>query len=151
MGNSSGEQTQCTPVNAKIDPTMESKLIADVEMFPAASIGMLLHINGSQSRSIPTGLTGLTIGREKADVCIDDDRLSPEHSRIFSRDGAWYIEDLASMNGTYVDSVRVVSCLLFNGDLVQCGGQRFRFVTVSNPVGEDSRAMPLQRQSPSHD
>lgn len=116
-----------------VDATVEAKLISGFEMLPVGSFAMLVHINGSQSRSIPTDPDGITIGRQETDICIDDDRLSPEHARIFCRDGAWYVEDLASLHGTFVDSVRVVSCLLCNGDHLQCGEQSFRFVMVAKP------------------
>jgi pSer/pThr/pTyr-binding forkhead associated (FHA) protein len=29
------------------------------------------------------------------------------HARIFERDGAWWLEDLGSTNGTYVNRTRV--------------------------------------------
>ncbi len=75
-----------------VDLTVEARLISGFEMLPSGCFAMLVHINGSKSRSIPTDQEGITIGRQETDICVDDDSLSPEHSRIFCRDGGWYVE-----------------------------------------------------------
>ncbi len=49
-----------------------------------------------------------TIGR--APTCtigVEDSYASAVHSRIFERDGAWFLEDLGSTNGTYLNRRKV--------------------------------------------
>ncbi len=135
MADFPAEKNRRARAQAGVDLTAETKLLSGFEMLPTGSFAMLIHINGPQSRSIPADQDGITIGRDNTDICIDDDRLSPQHSRIFCRNGAWYVKDLASLDGTYVDSVRVVSCLLCNGDRLQFGGQTFRFAKVEKSGG----------------
>jgi hypothetical protein len=51
---------------------------------------------------------GVTIGRSpEADVTIDDRFASGVHARVYSRGPLYYVEDLGSTNGTYVNGVRV--------------------------------------------
>jgi len=51
---------------------------------------------------------GVTIGRSgAADVAINDRYASGMHARIYSRGARYFIEDLDSTNGTYVNGERV--------------------------------------------
>jgi pSer/pThr/pTyr-binding forkhead associated (FHA) protein len=49
-----------------------------------------------------------SIGRgEENDVRIRDDTVSLTHATLLRKRGAWFVVDLRSMNGTYVDGSRV--------------------------------------------
>ena len=52
---------------------------------------------------------GVAIGRhpELVDTVIDDDRVSKRHVRISAQDGRFYLEDLNSMNGTFLNDQRL--------------------------------------------
>ncbi len=52
---------------------------------------------------------GVALGRhpELVDTVIDDDRVSKRHVRISTRDGRFYLEDLNSMNGTFLNERRL--------------------------------------------
>jgi hypothetical protein len=50
----------------------------------------------------------ITIGRaEDSTLVINDDYSSARHARLVARGGQWFIEDLGSTNGTYLDRTRV--------------------------------------------
>ncbi|MFW6063011.1 MAG: Calx-beta domain-containing protein [Chloroflexota bacterium] len=54
--------------------------------------------------------TPLTIGREECDLTVAGDlHVSRRHARITREDGRYYIEDLGSSNGTFLDDARLVS------------------------------------------
>ncbi len=54
--------------------------------------------------SVRLGEGALTIGRANdCTLVLDDDYASGHHARVFPRDGQWYVEDLGSTNGTYLD------------------------------------------------
>jgi pSer/pThr/pTyr-binding forkhead associated (FHA) protein len=42
---------------------------------------------------------------------LDDDYSSSRHARLFPDGGQWFVEDLGSTNGTFLDSTRVDSPL----------------------------------------
>jgi hypothetical protein len=51
-----------------------------------------------------------------------------QESEIVHGDGGYRIRDVGSLNGTYVNRVRVDAVDLRNGDEIQVGKYRFRFV-----------------------
>src|SRR5215213_6917651 len=69
-----------------------------------------------------------TLGRDVNNtIVVDDPFASSDHAVLTFRGRAWYVEDLESTNGTYVNGSRVsgVSPLGF-GDTLQIGQARFR-------------------------
>jgi pSer/pThr/pTyr-binding forkhead associated (FHA) protein len=54
----------------------------------------------------------VTIGRANdSTLVLADDYASNKHARLVPRDGQWYVEDLGSTNGTYLDRTKVTSPL----------------------------------------
>jgi hypothetical protein len=57
---------------------------------------------------ITLGEANITIGRaEDSTLVITDDYASARHARLVPRDGQWFVEDLGSTNGTYLDRGKV--------------------------------------------
>jgi len=65
----------------------------------------------------------LILGRAAGcSVTIDDDHVSQLHARIFHRSGQLVVEDLGSVNGTYMNRDRVtVPTVIGAGDRLQVG------------------------------
>lgn len=65
----------------------------------------------------------ITIGRAAGcHISIDDTYASQLHTRVFSRDGQVWVEDLGSTNGTFVNRTKVTSATTVKrGDLIQIG------------------------------
>ena len=65
----------------------------------------------------------LEIGR--ADACqvrLEDTYASQHHARLSARDGSWFVEDLGSTNGTYLNDRRVQAPQeVRSGDVVRIG------------------------------
>ena len=58
--------------------------------------------------ALPLRESGTVIGRNpECALVLDDDFASGRHARIFHRDGAWFVEDLGSTNGTFLGSERL--------------------------------------------
>jgi hypothetical protein len=57
---------------------------------------------------ITLGEAPITIGRaEDSTLVINDDYASARHARLVPRGGQWFVEDLGSTNGTYLDRAKV--------------------------------------------
>jgi pSer/pThr/pTyr-binding forkhead associated (FHA) protein len=66
------------------------------------------------------------IGREEGEIQLSADRfVSPRHARVYSRGGAFFLKDLASLNGVYL-RVRDVEPLN-DTDMVLLGSEVLRF------------------------
>ena len=63
------------------------------------------------------------IGRGPAcDLRLEDAYVSNVHARIFPREGGWYVEDLGSTNGTFVNEERIAApAPVRAGDRVRVG------------------------------
>jgi pSer/pThr/pTyr-binding forkhead associated (FHA) protein len=75
----------------------------------------------------------VTVGRSpESNIFLDDVTVSRQHAEVFKRDQkvgkGFRIRDAGSLNGTYVNRVRVDSVDLRNGDEIQIGKYRFKFV-----------------------
>ncbi len=74
-------------------------------------------------------LDEVRIGRAgSSQVVLDDTYASQEHARVFRGDGVFYVEDLGSTNGTYVNGRKISYPLeLRQGDRIKIGKTVFEF------------------------
>ena len=72
---------------------------------------------------IPLRSTQIVIGRSPSSTLdLEDEYASSQHARLTPADGRWWIEDLGSRNGTFVDDERLTSPRELNvGDIVRIG------------------------------
>ncbi len=71
----------------------------------------------------------MTIGRTpESDLFLDDITVSRHHAKIVAESGGYFIEDLASLNGTYVNRKRIERHRLFDGDELQVGKFKLSFL-----------------------
>ena len=62
------------------------------------------------------------IGRSSESLMLGDNTISRRHAELTPDDGAWYIRDLESANGTYVNGVSINQRTLLNaGDQIRTG------------------------------
>lgn len=76
------------------------------------------------------------IGRSKrCQVYIDDPHLSKAHARIFLKDGAFYVMDLNSTNGSFLNGRRLPkqAVRIKDSDKLSFGDISFIFVDNSEP------------------
>ena len=88
---------------------------------------------GREGETIDLDLDVLTIGRSPhSDLFLDDVTVSRHHARVLRDEGGFWVEDLNSLNGTYVNRKRVEQQRLFDCDELQIGKFKLAFVEQSD-------------------
>ncbi|HEY60517.1 MAG TPA: FHA domain-containing protein [Anaerolineae bacterium] len=79
------------------------------------------------------------IGKDKGnDFIIADGELSAQHTRLFYTQKLWWVEDLHSTNGTFLNNEKLETpILLTNGDQLQCGTS-FIEIQIGNGADKDA-------------
>lgn len=94
--------------------------------------GAVLVIRSGGNRvgeSFPLEGERLGIGRRPdADVFLDDVTVSRDHALLVHRADGWHLDDLGSLNGTYVNRERIESRKLSDGDELQVGKYKLTFL-----------------------
>jgi FHA domain/zinc-ribbon domain len=115
-----------TPVEAETEQDEEIQVPLDEEL--AAGAAMLVVKRGPSAGTrflITKDLT--TAGRHpESDVFLDDITVSRRHAEIKREDSRFRITDMGSLNGTYVNKLRVEAADLSSGDEIQIG--KFRLI-----------------------
>lgn len=82
----------------------------------------VIEPESERGRSYPLA-DELTVGRAAGcQVTLDDTYVSQLHARVFRRDGRFFVEDLGSTNGTYLNRAKVAGPTpMAPGDRLQVG------------------------------
>ena len=84
---------------------------------------------GRVGESFPITSDRMTVGRRPdCDVFLDDVTVSRDHALIVRRGDGIHIDDLGSLNGTYVNRERIESHRLTDGDELQIGKFKLTFL-----------------------
>ena len=71
----------------------------------------------------------IILGRsDEANIVLDDVTVSRTHALISKESNTWKIADRNSLNGTYVNFIRISDTKLSAGDDIQIGKYRFTFL-----------------------
>ena len=65
----------------------------------------------------------MTVGRApECELRLDDTYASQQHARLFAKNNSWFVEDLGSTNGTFVNDQKLAApAMLQPGDKVRVG------------------------------
>jgi hypothetical protein len=85
---------------------------------------------GRVGESFPLEGDRMTIGRRPdSDVFLDDVTVSRDHAIVVRRGDEYHLDDLGSLNGTYVNRRRIESHHLADGDELQVGKYKLTFLS----------------------
>ena len=128
-----------TPEAAPADPTTatyridETGELIPVELEDVVASGAALVIRAGGGRvgeSFPLEGERMPIGRRPdSAVFLDYVTVSRDHALIVRRGGAWHLDDLGSLNGTYVNRHRIETHRLEDGDELQVGKYKLTFLS----------------------
>lgn len=92
-------------------------------------------------KEVPVGGRPVGIGRSPDnDLPIDNLAVSNYHARVYAEGGRLVVEDLDSLNGTFVNDLRIERATLHDGDSIWIGKHHIRVdATGDAPVPLDSR------------
>ena len=84
---------------------------------------------GRAGEGFPVSGERMTIGRSPdAELFLDDVTVSRNHAVLVRRGDGLYIDDLGSLNGTYVNRRRIDSHKLVDGDELQVGKYKLTYL-----------------------
>jgi diguanylate cyclase (GGDEF)-like protein len=99
-----------------------------------SSASCLVTIYGRDlGKQYTLGQPEITVGRGGDNtIVLDMDNVSRTHARVLQKADGYFLEDLNSTNGTYVNDVEVKYERLRNGDLIKIGGAILKFLSGGN-------------------
>lgn len=109
---------------------------------PKSRVRLRICNGGFEGMTYELGGEETLIGRNPTtDITLLDEGISREHALIlYDEDADQYaVEDLQSTNGTKVNGKRVRSAVLADGDELQIGHTRFRFLVEDTAVPSQDR------------
>src|ERR1700691_5968715 len=90
---------------------------------------LLLKFNAAVIKEIPFTKDALTVGRKPDnDIVIDNPAISGHHCKIVHQGGTYFVEDLESTNGTFVNEKRIKTAGLHHNDIVGIAKHSLVFV-----------------------
>jgi pSer/pThr/pTyr-binding forkhead associated (FHA) protein len=106
------------------DIKLQSALLATRKIPPIsltlAHAGQAVHIRRFIQAEV-------TIGRDPACECpVEDDSISAHHARLDYHHNQWWLEDLDSTNGTFLNQEKLITpTVVISGDEFRCGSTLF--------------------------
>ena len=118
------------------DLKQQSTLLAKRKPTP---LTLLLYAE-EETKAFRFSVPEVIIGRDPTcNLPLDDNTVSAQHARLSYRQGQWWVEDLRSTNGTFLNQEAVsLPLVITNGDEV-----RFGQVLFNISIGDDDTSGSL--------
>ncbi len=110
---------------------------------------MIVSIDGVVIKEVQLTKERTTLGRRPYnDVVIDNLAVSGEHAALQMNGSEVVLEDLNSTNGTYVNGKAIKKQSLQNGDTIEVGKYKIKFVHEAEAPGFDKTMLFKPGESP---
>jgi pSer/pThr/pTyr-binding forkhead associated (FHA) protein len=101
-----------------------------------------LKFNNAVLKTIETDKEVITVGRNvKNDIQIDNLSVSKQHARIVKHQGTYFVEDMKSTNGTYLNEKKITKEKLSNNDVITIGKHTLQAILDKKPVESSQQDM----------
>ena len=130
LGRTEGGEEPPTTTAYKVDETGEYQPVDIDQEVEQAGAALVIRSGGGRSgESFTIDQDRMSIGRSPdAEVFLDDVTVSRNHALLVRRKDGLYIDDLGSLNGTYVNRRRIESHKLEEGDEIQVGKYKLSYL-----------------------
>jgi type II secretory pathway predicted ATPase ExeA len=120
-------ELQWVPYHERIGiKALKNKPTSAVEFDSAAKLIDLMHEDDIREYSLQDDTT--TLGRIGTnDIRLLDEMVSGHHAKIIRFQNNYFIEDIASTNGSFVNGKRIRKCVLKDGDKLSFGPYKLMF------------------------
>jgi pSer/pThr/pTyr-binding forkhead associated (FHA) protein len=124
------EGDEPTTMTYRVDETGEMKPVDIDEVVEESGAALVIRSGGGRAgESFSISEERISIGRSPdAGVFLDDVTVSRNHALLVRRRDGLYIDDLGSLNGTYVNRRRIESHRLADGDEIQVGKYKLSYL-----------------------
>jgi pSer/pThr/pTyr-binding forkhead associated (FHA) protein len=137
-----GEQTTMMDLTRITRGVTEEQARAVASRPPTASLEIVRGRFAGASFQIERAVCSIGRGEDN-DVRIRDDTVSSSHATLLRKQGAWFVVDLRSMNGTFVDGSRVSGEReLHPGACVRVGAVELVFRAIDSDGQEQEEETP---------
>lgn len=114
-------------------PLLDAAEAAAVAALPAGSAFLLCHRGPRAGSRYLLDQDHITIGRHPDnDICLEDITVSRRHLEFRREAHRYFVHDLASLNGTYLNGARVDLAAVSDGDEIRVG--KFRLLFAASPA-----------------
>lgn len=126
-----GDSEEPTTATYRIDETGELVPVELDDVVASSGAALVIRAGGGRvGESFPLDGERLAVGRRPdSQIFLDDVTVSRDHALIVNRHGDWWLDDLGSLNGTYVNRERIDSHHLADGDELQIGKYKLTFLS----------------------
>jgi len=109
---------------------------------------LMLKFEAAFIREIKLDKPSFTIGRKPDnDIALDNAAVSGHHCKMYESGGTWYVEDLNSTNGTFVNGKKTLKAGLKSGDTINLVKYSLLYVDESAvPQATAEQPLPPQKQ-----
>ncbi|NWF63355.1 MAG: FHA domain-containing protein [Chloroflexi bacterium] len=106
---------------------------------PAGQAGILRYFNQTE----------IMIGRDPgSDIPLQDETISARHAHLTYHHNQWWLEDLASTNGTRLNGIPItLPTVITSGDEIQCGGAALSISLSENVIIESTQRLRKKTSS----
>jgi hypothetical protein len=118
---------------AATEEALSEEALEEVEPAPADGLTLRLETERGSRSTFQVTKTGATIGRgPESTIQLADLSVSRKHARIAYRQGAYWLSDLGSMGGTWVDGTKLAAPRrVATGQTIDIGVCRLRVVAAA--------------------
>ena len=110
---------------------------------------LMLKFEAAFIKEIKLDKPAFNLGRKPDnDIVLDNAAVSGHHCKMYESGGTWFVEDLNSTNGTFINNKKVLKAGLKSGDTVTVVKYSLVYVDENAPAVHAPAEAPLPAQKP---